>query len=207
MAKAHWYAIGIWLILVAGLSGCATLLKPKLETELAALRSGAYRLDPRHATVLFKVDHMGFSKFVGRFNKFDATLDFDADNIAASRLEAVINMASVDVNNENFAETLRGPQWFDVERFPQAIFRTVRVENIAGNRADFAGELTFLGVTRPVSLSIHFNGGATNLLTYKYTIGFAASSLFKRSDFGLDNHIPLVGDEIEIEVHAEFMKD
>lgn len=207
MAKAPLYSLGFWLMLAGALSGCAALLKPALETELTALRSGAYRLDPRHATVLFKVDHMGFSKFVGRFNEFDATLDFDADNIAASRLEAVIHMASVDVNNENFAATLRGPQWFDTERFPQAFFKTLRVETISGQHVDFAGELTFLGVVKPVTLRVRFNGGATNLLTYKYTIGFAASSLFKRSDFGLDKHVPMVGDDVEIEVHAEFIKD
>ena len=178
-----------------------------METNLSELRSGEYQLDPRHATVLFKVDHMGFSKFVGRFNRVAATLDFNADNIAASRLEAVIDVASVDVNNENFATTLRGSDWFDTAQFPQAVFKTERVENINGKSADFAGELTFLGVTKPVSLQVHFNGGATNMLTYKYTIGFAASSVFKRSDFGLDKYIPMVGDEIEIEVHAEFMKN
>ena len=197
----------IFLTVIMGLQcGCAALLKPELDTELVSLRSGAYQLDHKHVTVLFKVDHMGFSKFVGRFNDVDATLDFSAENIGASRLEAVINMASVDVNNESFAATLRGSQWFDIARFPQAFFKTVRVESIAENNADFVGELTFLGVTRPVTLRVHFNGGATNLLTQKYTIGFAANSLFKRSDFGLDNYIPLIGDEIEIEVHAEFIK-
>lgn len=201
---------GLWIylaVITSLLSGCANFLKPNLQTELVSLRSGSYQLDRKHVTVLFKVDHMGFSKFVGRFNEVDATLDFDAKNIGASRLEAVINMASIDVNNESFAATLRGSQWFNTAQFPQAVFKTVRVVNISGNNVDFAGELTFLGTTRPVTLSVHFNGGATNLLTYKYTIGFAASSLFKRSDFGLDNHIPLIGDEIEIEVHAEFMKN
>jgi polyisoprenoid-binding protein YceI len=197
------------LLLIAALwlSACGILLKPKLETDLVQLRSGEYQLDPRHAALLFKVDHMGFSKFVGRFKDFNATLDFRADDIAASRLEAVINMASVDVNDEELEDTLRSADWFDTQQFPQALFRTLAVENIDGNTADFAGELTFLGITRPVTIRIRFNGGATNLLTYKYTIGFAASSTFKRSDFGLDKYIPMVGDEIEIEVHAEFMRD
>lgn len=200
----------IWICLVVTiglLGGCANLLKPELQTELGSLRSGSYLLDHKHVTVLFKVDHMGFSKFVGRFNEVDASLDFDAADIGASRLEAVINMASVDVNNESFAATLRGSQWFNTAQFPQAVFKTIRAENISGNDVDFVGELTFLGVTRPITLRVHFNGGATNLLTYKYTIGFAASSVFKRSEFGLDKHIPLIGDDVEIEVHAEFMKN
>lgn len=202
----------VWFRVVAAayiclLMSCSSLLKPELETQLVELRNGQYQLDKRHAALLFKVDHMGFSKFVGRFNDFDARLDFDADDIAASRLEAVINMASVDVNNESFETTLRGGNWFNTEVYPQAFFKTTDVKNIRGNSADFIGELTFLGVTKPVTVQIQFNGGATNMLTYKYTIGFSARSFFQRSDFGLDNHIPMVGDEIEIEVHAEFMKE
>ena len=196
------------IILLAGLlNACASLLKPDLETELVELKAGQYTIDKNHATILFKIDHMGFSKFIGRFNDFDATLDFDADNIANSRLEAVVNMASVDVNNENFEETLRGNERFNTATHPQAFFKTTLVKNISGGSADFEGDLTFLGVTRPIIISVHFNGGATNLLTYKYTIGFSAISRFKRSDFGLDRYIPTVGDEIELEVHAEFQKN
>ncbi len=198
---------GLVFCLAFFLNGCASLLKPELETELVELKAGQYTLDKNHATLLFKIDHMGFSKFVGRFNDFDATLDFDADNVANSRLEAVVNMASVDVNNGNFEETLRGNEWFNTQAYPQAFFKTTGVKNISGSSADFEGELTFLGVTKPIIIRVHFNGGATNLLTYKYTIGFSATSTFKRSDFGLDRYIPTVGDEIELEVHAEFQKN
>lgn len=205
--KQDFFKLTIIILLVGLLNACASLLKPELETELVELKAGQYTIDKNHATVLFKIDHMGFSKFIGRFNDFDATLDFDADNIANSRLEAVVNMASVDVNNQNFEETLRGAGWFNTRAYPQAFFKTTSVKNISDGSADFEGDLTFLGVTRPITISVYFNGGATNFLTYKYTIGFSATSTFKRSEFGLDRYIPTVGDEIELEVHAEFQKN
>ena len=70
----------------------------------------------------------------------------------------------------------------------------------------FLGDLTFLGVTKEVVLDVTFNGGAMNMLTAKYTIGFEATSRFSRSDFGLDQYVGLVGDDITIEVHAEFLR-
>ena len=188
-------------------SGCSSLIKPNIKTELKDLRKGQYTLDKRHATILFKVDHMGFSKFIGRFNDFNATLDFDAENMKNSRLEATVNMASVDVNNDSFEETLSGGDWFNTEEFPQAYFKTVSVENINNNSADFIGDLTFLGATAPVTINVIFNGGGLNKLTFKYTIGFSATGVFKRSDFGLDNYVPTIGDQIELEIHAEFQKN
>lgn len=206
VTSRHWRVL-ILIVCFVGGTGCASLIKPNLKTELVELKAGQYTLDKNHATVLFKVDHMGFSKFIGRFNQFDANLDFDSENMANSRLEAVIEMSSVDVNNENFEETLRGGSWFAAETHPQAFFKTTSVNNVTSDSADFTGDLTFLGVTSPITIHVQFNGGATNVLTYKYTIGFSAKSSFKRSDFGLDKYIPTVGDEIELEIHAEFQKN
>ena len=201
------FRITAMLVVICNLNACASLIKPNIKTDLKELREGQYTIDKRHATILFKVNHMGFSKFIGRFNDFAATLDFNADKMEISRLEATVEMASIDVNNENFEETLRGDEWFNTEEYPQAFFKTVSVTNIDKNSADFIGELTFLGITAPVTVKVKFNGGGVNKLTFKYTIGFSASSTFKRSDFGLDNYVPTIGDDIELEIHAEFQKN
>ncbi len=93
------------------LTSCGTLIKPKVKTGLIQLEKGSYKLDPSHVAVLFKINHMGLSTFVGRFNKVDASLEFDPKNIAAAKLSAVIDIASVDVNNADLEETLRGSSW------------------------------------------------------------------------------------------------
>lgn len=190
----------------AALVSCDRLITPDFETSVAELRGGQYTLDKEHATLLWKIDHLGFSRYIGRFDDFDATLDFDAENVENSSLEVVIDTASLDVNNEAFAEDLRGDDWFDVANHPQAVFRTTSfVEAVDEDTFIFEGDLTLLGNTGPVTMTVNFNGGGRNFLTRRYTLGFSATAEFLRSDFGLDNMVSFgVGDDIQIEVHVEF---
>ena len=190
------------------LMSCDRLLTPDQTTEITELRSGAYTLDTDHAALLFKINHLGFSTFLGRFTDFDATLDFDPENIENSSMEVIVNMASINVNLPEFEEELRGDNWLDTEAFPQAVYRTTEfVEFVDENTFIFAGELTFHGVTAPVNLEISFHGGGRNFLTRSYTVGFSASATFLRSEFGVDRFTSFgVGDEIELEIHVEFME-
>lgn len=187
-------------------ASCGTLIKPNVKTGIVQLEEGSYQLDQTHVAVLFKINHMGLSTFVGRFNKVDATLEFDPNNIAAAKLSAVIDVASIDVNNPDLEETLRGSSWFDTEKYPQAFFKTISVNLLDQNSAVFGGELTLHGVTAPMNLTVTFNGGANNMLTGFYTLGFSATSTFNRSTFGVDYLIPAIGDAVTIEVFAEFQK-
>ncbi len=192
---------------LAFIHGCGSWLQPEIETNTAELREGHYRVDPRHTTVLFKVNHLGLSKFVGRFNAFEATLDYDPENPADAVLDAIVHTASVDVADNDFEETLRGDSWLNTEQFPQAHFKTRTVEMFNDNRARFTGDFTFLGVTAPITLDVEFNGGAFNMLTGRYTLGFSATGKIQRSAFGMGRFIPAIGDTVELEVHAEFLRD
>ncbi len=189
------------------LVSCDRILTPDFNTEITEVRAGAYTLDPDHATLLWKINHLGFSTFIGRFNDFDAALDFDPEDVENASLEVVINTAGLDINNETFAEELRGDDWFNVEQFPQAVFRTTSfVEAIDEDTFVFQGDLTLLGVTAPINLEINFHGAGRNFLTRSYTVGFSANGTFQRSDFGLDRFTSFgVGDDIELEIHVEFM--
>lgn len=187
-------------------SSCGYLIQPDVKSGMIHLEKGSYKIDPQHASVLFKINHMGMSTFVGRFNQIDATLEFDPHNIANAKLSAVINVASIDVNNKELEESLRGSSWFDVDKFPQAFFTTTSVQLLDEKHAQFNGALTLHGVTRPILIDVVFNGGADNLLTGHYTLGFSAASTFKRSTFGIDYLVPAIADEVDIEVFAEFQK-
>lgn len=189
------------------LVSCDRLLTPDQTTDITELRGGAYTLDTDHAALLFKINHLGFSTFIGRFTDFDATLDFDPDNIENASLEVIVNMASIDVNIPEFEEELRGDNWLDVENFPQAVYRTTSfVESTGENSFVFAGDLTFHGVTAPVNLHVNFHGGGRNFLTRSYTLGFSGDARFLRSEFGVERFTSFgVGDEIELEIHVEFM--
>ncbi len=187
-------------------ASCSQLITPNVKTELSALKPGAYELDQEHTAVLFKVKHMGFSKFIGRFEQVQASLDFDPENMESARLHVIVEMNSLNVNNEAFESSLIGPGWLNVEEYPQAEFVADGVDGVEGNQLTFIGTLSFLGQENAVKVNATFNGGATNLLTQRYTVGFEAAAQFKRSDFGLTKYIPAVGDDIELEVHAEFQR-
>ncbi|MCI5107111.1 MAG: YceI family protein [Pseudomonadales bacterium] len=190
------------------LMSCERLITPDFETEVTEMRSGAYTLDPDHASLSFKVNHLGFSTYLGRFNDFDASLDFDPENVANSSVEVIVDMSSLDVNNPEFADDLRGDSWFDVENFPQAIYRTTSlVETVDEDSFIFAGDLTFMGETHPVNLNVNFHGGGRNFLTRRYTLGFSADTTFLRSEWGMDTFTSFgVGDEVELEIHVEFQE-
>jgi polyisoprenoid-binding protein YceI len=194
------------LLFVLLLSACGVLIQPTLKTTIHSLEKGSYQLDAQHATVLFKINHMGMSTFVGRFNKVDASLEFDPNNIANAKLSAIINIGSIDVNNADLEETLRGGSWFDAAKYPQAFFKTESVEVVDEKRARFSGTLTLHGIAKPITLDIVFNGGGNNMLTGFYTLGFSATTDFNRSDFGIDYLIPAVADKVEVEVFSEFQK-
>jgi polyisoprenoid-binding protein YceI len=187
-------------------SSCVSWLQPTLDQNIVEIQAGEYKLDKEHAVLLFKINHMGFSSYVGRFNEFDVSLDFDPNNIENSRIEAIIDMGSIDVNNPEFATTLGGTAWLDTQRFPQAVFRSLSIKKIDDEQLLVRGELTFLGTTQEVTMMAKLNGAANNPLTRQYTLGFAANLRFNRSEFGLKKFIPVVGDEVDIEIHSEFQR-
>lgn len=192
------------LFKVFALSSC-TLLTPSVSTELRQLRAGQYHLDQSHAAIIFKANHLGLSSYIGRFNQWDARLDFNPEAMAAAKLSATVSTASVDTNNAKLEETLRGGSWFDSNSFPETYFESTEVlAEQDGFR--FNGLLTLRGVTHPVSLYGEFVGGAVNRLNGHYTLGFRAEGSIKRSDFGIDNYLGMVADEVELEVHAEFIR-
>ena len=193
-------------LVLSAVAGCASLVAPKVASEPAALKAGAYALDQNHASLLFKVSHLGYSTYVGRFEKLDATLDFDAANVSAAHVEAKIDIASLDVANDEFARTLAGGAWFDAAAFPEAVFRSTSVERTGETSGRMTGDLTLHGVTAPVTLDVAFNGGAQDLLRGGYVVGFSAKGNFSRKAFGVDRFEGIVGDDVEIDIEAEFVK-
>ena len=196
------------------LFSCDKVVTPDLETDVQAVKGGKYSLDKDHASLIFKLNHLGFSTYVARFNSMEASLDFDPENIEKSSLEVSVDMASIDVNNTAFAEQLRGSDWLDTAQFPKATFKTTRyvastaVAATAKNTFAFEGDLTFHGVTKPITLNATFHGGGRNMLTRKNTLGFSANTTFKRSDFGVGKFTSMgIGDDVTLDINVEFQEN
>lgn len=193
------------------LTGCADLASRILPSnnqvlEAARLRGGAYQVDKDHVALLFEVNHLGFSGFIGRFNDIAASLDFDPTAPEKSVLDVQIASASVDTPSDALDDKLRSSQMFDVAKYPVIRFQSRGIAVTGAKTGTVTGDLTLNGITKPITLAVQFNGGAANAFSGKYTLGFSGSGLIKRSDWGLTAWLPAVGDDIILTLRAEFQK-
>jgi polyisoprenoid-binding protein YceI len=199
-------AAGAAALAVVSVAAVAVEAQDPFTRIPAEVRSGSYVLDPSHSKVTWSVSHLGFSTYVGRFDRVDATLGFDPAAPAASRLEVLVETGSVNSRVPVLDGALRGPGWLDTAAHPRATFRSTAVEVTAPSAGRVTGDLTLRGVMRPVALDVTFNGGADNLLTGRYTLGFSATTTIRRSEFGITNLVPAVGDEVTLEIQGEFLR-
>src|SRR5688500_10858075 len=183
------------------------------KTAPAAVPAGAYQLDKSHASLLFRVSHIGFSNYTARFTRFDAQLEFDPSRLAASRVSATVDARSVAADNvpSSFLEMLVSKDWLNADDFPEMTFRSKSIEVTGANSFRINGDLTLHGVTRPIVLDARYNGGyASHPFEPRARIGFSAHGSFKRSDFGVTVGIPAPGttmgvsDEVEVILESEF---
>ncbi len=179
----------------------------------AAVPAGAYTVDKSHASLLFRVDHLSFSHYTARFTKFDAQLQFDPANPAASSVKVTVDPKSIDADGApaGFMATLAGKEWLDAAKYPQMTYRSTKVERTGSNGLRISGELTLHGVTKPVTLNATYNGGyAGHPFDPHARIGFSAKGTLNRSEFGVAYGIPAPGttmgvsDAVEIIIEAEF---
>lgn len=165
--------------------------------------AASYEFDTAHTQIMFKVNHLGFSNSHGRFMKFDGTLDFDAADVAKSKLDVTIDTASIDMGDQKWDDHLKNADFFDVEKFPSMTFKSTKVEKTGEKTGKVTGDLTILGVTKPVTLDVVMNKMGKHPMSGKEHVGFSATGTLKRSDFGMNYGLPNVGDTVTLMIEAE----
>lgn len=172
-----------------------------------------FAIDTSHAFAQFSVNHLGYSNMLGRFNKFTGDISFDEGNVAASKVNVTIETASIDTNHEKRDAHLRSPDFFNTGEFPTMTFTSTRVEKTGERSGKVTGNLTLLGVTKPVTLDVTFNkaavhpfDGAKPADQQRFVVGFSATGAIKRSDFGMKYALPAVGDTISLQLEAEAIR-
>ncbi len=155
----------------------------------AAISAGAapaaYAIDPTHTYPSFEADHMGISVWRGKFNKSRGKVLYDKATGTGS-VEIVTELASVDFGMDALATWARGKDFFDVKRYPRAVFTGRLQAPVDGVPTQLAGELTLHGVTRPLTLAIHSLKCIQHPLLKRDYCGADASGSFNRDEFGLD---------------------
>jgi polyisoprenoid-binding protein YceI len=180
--------------------------------------AGAYRVDPPHASLNFRISHLGLSNYTARFTRFTAQVAFDPAHPAAQSVTATIDAHSLQTNYPepqklDFDGQIE-KQFLEADKYPQITFRSTRVDGTGPKTARITGDLTLHGVTRPVVLDATFNGGygPSSFDPSGARIGFSAHGAFNRSEFGIGFGLPPrgtsfgVGDRIEVLIEAEFTK-
>lgn len=185
-----------------------------VELEVPA---GVYRLDRNHALLQWSVSHLGLSNYTARFTRYDATVALDPKNIEASRIELKIDPASVRTDfsgdyqaghpgspYETWDEAIgHGDLFLNGEKYPAITFTSTKVKRAGPNLARVTGDLTFLGVTKPVTMDVSVVGQSANHpLLGMPAIGFRAEGRFNRSDFGMEKGP--IGDEVSVVFDGEF---
>ena len=166
-----------------------------------------YVFDPVHTRVMFTIDHAGFSKAIGTISGSQGSLYFDPDNWASARLDVTVPMTRLDLGDSGWAASVFAPRFLDVKRHPQARFVVSGLQRQGGERGQACGQLTLRGITRPLCLDVVLNKVARYPLPpFRRTIGFSATAMLKRSDYGMTNWESLVGDDIELRIEAELFR-
>lgn len=193
-------------LLVTGEASIALAQGGPANTSPAAVEAGNYVVEPNHTRVQFSVSHMGFTNWYGDLTGTSGTLALDPRSPAASRLDISIPVSSVTTTNAKLDEELRSPQWLDATGYPTIRFVSTRIVREGPRTASIVGNLTFHGVTRPVTLKAAFHGSGVDPVAKAYTVGFDATAAIRRSDFGVKTYVPLIGDDVDLRISAAFVK-
>lgn len=171
-----------------------------------ALAADRFEFDKSHTRILFFINHLGFSETVGEFTDYDGHFTFDEKAPETSSVDITLKPAGIRTPSTDLDKHLQAPDWFNTEKYPDIRFVSTDIKvNAASKTADVTGNLTMLGVTKPVVLHVTFNKADYHPMAGFYVAGFKGEATLKRSDFGFTNAIPMVGDEVRLLVHTEGM--
>ena len=161
-----------------------------------------YKIDPNHTHILFLVDHLGFAKMIGLFTNFTGGISFDPAKPEASKLNVAIKTASLQTHFPPRDSDLKGADWFNVKEFPQMTFVGSSFTKKDDKSGEIVGNLTLLGVTKPLTLEVTFNK-AGRRGDGADTVGFSARGSLKRSDFGMKADLGYIGDDVDLIIETE----
>ncbi len=189
----------------------STITKSEKATNVAT-GTNSYILDGSHSQAQFKVRHMMISNVTGEFKQIAGTFNYNPSDSALSQVEITIDAASIDTRDTNRDTHLKSADFFDVENYPSLTFSSKTFEKAGNGHYKVTGDLTIRDTTKEVVLDVE---GPTDEIKDPWgnsRIGVVASTKINRKEFGLNWNVALeaggilVGDEIRINIEAEFTK-
>ncbi|WP_448657376.1 YceI family protein [Sphingomonas sp. CJ99] len=206
------------VLILAAVAATAPLMAqsaPQLPGAVDASRvtGGTYAADPGHSLIGWEVNHFGFNDYYGLFGDVAGTLTLDPKNPAAAKVDVTIPVSKVTTASAGLTNHLLRagkdggkPDFFGPNPADARFVSTKVVPGADGKTAQITGNLTLNGVTKPVTFEAEFTGAGANPMNKKETVGFEAETSIKRSDFGVNYALPLVSDEVELDISIAFEK-
>jgi polyisoprenoid-binding protein YceI len=165
-----------------------------------------YRFDKEHTTILFFVNHLGFSNKIGRFTEYDGTLTLDEAHPEHSRMDVTLRPAGIRTDSAALDAEIQKEGWFNSEAYPTITFRSTQITPTGKHKAEVSGWMSMLGRERFITLHVTFNKSGEHPITKNHVAGFSADATVNRSRFGMNNSVPLVGEEVRVHIEAEFIR-
>ena len=180
------------------ISGACMATAPALAADYTIDNKGA------HASINFKIKHLGYSWLTGRFNDFSGTFSYDPKDVAASKINVLIDTTSVDSNHAERDKHLRGGDFLNVDKFSEAKFVSTSISDVDddGEEFDVTGELTLHGVTKTITIEVEKVGEGKDPWG-GYRAGFSGETEIRLKDFGIDYNLGPASEVVELELHIE----
>jgi len=189
---------------------CAAILAAAAAfapSQHARADADVYRFDPVHSQVWFTTDHQGFSRPIGRLRVGGGWFRFDPGDWSRAELDVVVDLASVDLGDAKWNDTVKSAQFLDVARWPRARYVGRGAEAKDATHAILHGELDFRGRKLPLDLAIELNRLGTDPYAFRHKAGFGATATLSRAAFGMTRYKDVVADAVTIHVQVEGVRD
>ncbi len=191
---------------IAALAGGAMLVAPTQPEAAAAsaqeseIKAGAYKVDPVHSCVNFKVVYMNSSHFFGRFNEMDGSYLVDPQDTENSYIDLTIKTNSVDTNSDGRNDHMRGGDFFAVRQYPDATFKSTGAAKVDDDTVRFTGDFTLRGVTQEIEIDVDVVGSMQDPRAQTTRSGWITTFNFNRSDYNVSYGLGLLSDDTELTV-------
>ncbi|MBR9813714.1 YceI family protein [bacterium] len=166
----------------------------------------AYSIDDTHTNVTFGWNHLGFSNPTAEITDYTAEVMLDEADLTNSSIAISFKASSIEAGSQKFNEHLYSDDFFNVAEYPNITFNSTAIEMTGDNTMDVTGDLTVLGVTKPVTLDVTLNKIAKHPFKPVRVAGFDATTEFKRSEWGMDKYVPAVSDLIKLRITTELVR-
>ena len=170
----------------------------------AAMPAGSYMLEKTHASVTARVLHHGYSFYTFRFDKFDASYDYDPKSPESAKVKVTVDTKSMNTGLAK-ADKDFPVEFLKADQFPTATFVSKSIKHNGGGKGTMTGDLTLAGVTKPVTLDVNFLGFGKDMFGLQRA-GFSAKTVIKRTEFGSTLYAPAIGEDVELAIEVEFIK-